>query len=102
MAVRMTGGLEGDTPHARGHRTVQRKQTASRAHRLVVRAPADMSRRGQSGRGRGSRPGSGRMYAHTGPTHQGSQAAVSARDLDLSATRSPGARSAHDYSLEAG
>jgi hypothetical protein len=21
MAVRMTGGLEGDTPHARGHRT---------------------------------------------------------------------------------
>ena len=30
MAVRMTGGLEGDTPHARGHRTVQRQQTASR------------------------------------------------------------------------
>ena len=30
MAVRMTGGWEGDTPHARGHRPVQRKQTASR------------------------------------------------------------------------
>jgi len=65
--------------HAARERPPHRAEAADcvqEAQRSVVHAPADMSRRGQSGRGWSSRPGSGRMYAHTGPTHQGGQAAV--------------------------